>query len=149
MLAFLHISAVLGLVVFASSEAALCRAEWMNAAVVERLVRVNAIGWIASAVLLLSGLARMVWGDKGWAWLAGNPLLHLKLALFAVVLLLAIRPTRSYRRWRRALQAGGGGDSGRAPLGDDPDASDRADSAGRRVPGARMGALKAVRLPAR
>ena len=103
MLAFLHISAVLGLVVFASSEAALCRAEWMNAAVVDRLVRVNAIGWIASAVLLLSGLARMVWGDKGWAWLASNPLLHLKLALFAVVLLLALRPTRRYRRWRRAL----------------------------------------------
>ena len=108
MLAFLHISAVLALVVFASSEAALCRAEWMNAAVVERLVRVNAIGWVASAVLLLSGLARMVWGDKGWAWLASNPLLHLKLALFAVVLVLAVQPARRYRRWHRALQAGGG-----------------------------------------
>ena len=36
-LAFFHISAVLGWIVFASSEAALCRREWLNAAVVQRL----------------------------------------------------------------------------------------------------------------
>ena len=42
-LAFFHISAVLGWIVFASSEAALCRREWLNAAVVQRLVRLDRI----------------------------------------------------------------------------------------------------------
>ena len=38
-LASLHLVAILTLVVFMSSQAALCRIEWLNAAVVERLVR--------------------------------------------------------------------------------------------------------------
>ena len=44
-LASLHIVAILGLVVFASSQAALCRVEWMNAAVVRRLRRLDGIFW--------------------------------------------------------------------------------------------------------
>ena len=42
-LAFFHISAILGWIVFASSEAALCRREWLNAAVVQRLARLDRI----------------------------------------------------------------------------------------------------------
>ena len=38
-LAFFHISAFLGWIVFASAQAALCRTEWLNAAVVPRLQR--------------------------------------------------------------------------------------------------------------
>ena len=41
-LAFFHISAFLGWIVFASAQAALCRTEWLNAAVVPRLVRLDA-----------------------------------------------------------------------------------------------------------
>ena len=42
-LASLHLVAILTLVVFMSSQAALCRIEWLNAAVVERLVRLDVI----------------------------------------------------------------------------------------------------------
>ena len=41
LLSYAHLLAVLTVVVFMASEAALCRPEWLNAAVVERLVRVQ------------------------------------------------------------------------------------------------------------
>ena len=45
-LAFFHISAVIGWVVFASAQAAICRVEWLNATVVQRLARLDRILWI-------------------------------------------------------------------------------------------------------
>lgn len=107
LLAFLHLSAILGWVVFASSQAALCRVEWFNAAVVPRLRRLDAILWVATAAVLLTGLARIVWGAKGAGWYWSNGLLHLKLTLFVLVVGLMVGPTRRYRHWQAALDAGG------------------------------------------
>ena len=106
-LAYLHILAILSMVVFSSSEAAICRTEWMNARVVERLVRVDLIYGIAAVLVLLSGLARTYWGLKGGGWYWTNWLLHLKLGMFVVVALMSIKPTLMYRRWRRELRATG------------------------------------------
>ena len=58
-LAYLHIAALLAMVVFISSEAALCRAEWLNAAVVERLVRVDLLYLVATAGVALTGFAAL------------------------------------------------------------------------------------------
>ncbi|NMM91474.1 hypothetical protein B2J88_45475 [Rhodococcus sp. SRB_17] len=106
-LASLHLVAILTLVVFLSSQAALCRTEWLNAAVVARLARLDLIYGITAVVLLATGLARVFWGIKGASWYATQPLLHLKVALFVVMVLLSIRPTLAFRRWRRALHATG------------------------------------------
>jgi len=106
-LAYLHFLAILTMVVFISSEAALCRAEWLNAAVVERLARVDMIYGISAMVVLATGVARTWWGIKGTAWYWSNPLLHLKLGLFIIVAVISIFPTRTYLRWRRALRSGG------------------------------------------
>jgi putative membrane protein len=57
-LAYLHIAAILALVVFITSEAALCRPRWMNADIVERLVKVDRSYGIAAGAVLLTGLAR-------------------------------------------------------------------------------------------
>jgi len=65
-LASLHLVAILAMVVFSSSQAALCRQEWLNAAVVRRLLRLDWIFLASVTVLLLSGVARVVWGIKGW-----------------------------------------------------------------------------------
>jgi len=108
LLAYAHILAFLTLVVFLASEAALCRVEWMNEAVVRRLGRLDLIYGISAAVVLLTGLARIYFGVKGSAWYWTHPLLHLKLTLFAVIGGLSIAPTRSFIRWRRTLDAGGG-----------------------------------------
>jgi putative membrane protein len=106
-LAYVHILAILSMVVFISSEAALCRSEWMNARVVQRLGRLDLIYGIAAVLVLLSGLARTYWGYKGGGWYWTNWLLHLKLGMFVVVALMSIKPTLMYRRWRRELQATG------------------------------------------
>lgn len=107
LLAGLHIVAILSLVVFLSSEAALCRAEWMNAAVVRRLARLDLIYGITAVAVLLTGLARAYWGLKGDAWYWSQPLLHAKLGLFVLIGLLSIQPTLRFRRWLRALEASG------------------------------------------
>ena len=107
LLAYAHLLAILAMVVFISSEAALCRAEWMNARVVERLAKVNLIYGIGAAAVLLTGLARIGWGVKGSAWYWHNGLLHLKLALFVAVVLMSIKPTLMFRRWLKQLKAGG------------------------------------------
>ena len=106
-LAYLHLAAILTAVVFISSEAALCRVEWMNKAVVERLARVDAIYGMAAILVLATGIARTVWGVKGSAWYWTNPLLHVKLTLFIVVGLMSIVPTMTYLRWRKQLRATG------------------------------------------
>ncbi|MFT3718533.1 DUF2214 family protein [Pseudorhodoferax sp.] len=106
-LAYLHWVAIFTMVTFLASEAALCRVEWMNARVVERLVRVDMLYGIASVAVLLSGLARTAWGMKGAGWYWSHPLLHAKVTLFVVIGLMSIRPTLTYLRWRRALRASG------------------------------------------
>ncbi|HEX5356019.1 MAG TPA: DUF2214 family protein [Aquabacterium sp.] len=107
LLAYAHFVAILSVVVFLSSEAALCRAEWLNAAVVRRLARVDVIYLCAAVAVLLTGLARTWWGMKGAGWYWHQPLLHLKLTLFVVIGLISLKPTLSFIRWRKALASTG------------------------------------------
>jgi len=107
LLASLHLVAILTLVTFMASQAALCRIEWMNAAVVERLVRLDTIYQVAAATVLATGLVRVFWGIKGASWYATQPMLHLKVTLFVVMVILSIAPTLAFRRWRRNLRASG------------------------------------------
>jgi putative membrane protein len=107
LLAYAHFLAILTLVVFISSEAALCRVDWMNAKVVERLAVVDRVYGIAAGAVLLTGIARTWWGVKGTGWYWTNPLLHAKLTLFIVVGLMSIKPTIMFIRWRRALRESG------------------------------------------
>lgn len=106
-LAYLHLLAILTMVVFISSEAALCRVQWLNAAVVERLAKVDRVYGIAAIMVLATGVARTVWGVKGTSWYWTNPLLHMKLTLFIIVGVISIFPTLTYFRWRKALRATG------------------------------------------
>lgn len=107
LLSYAHLLAILTLVVFVASEAALCRPEWLNAAVVERLVAVDRIYGAAAVAVLLTGLARVFLGAKGAAWYGGNWLLWLKFGLFVLVGLMSIRPTLRFAAWRKALRQDG------------------------------------------
>jgi putative membrane protein len=106
-LQYVHISAILALVVFIASEAALCRPEWMNASIVERLVTVDRIYGIAAGAVLVTGLVRIYLGPKGASWYWGNWLLHLKITLFVLVALISIAPTLRFARWRKTLRETG------------------------------------------
>jgi len=106
-LAAFHLLAILTMVVFLSSEAALCRSEWMNAAVVQRLARLDLIYGIAAAAVLATGLARVLLGAKGVGWYVSQPLFHVKITLFVAAGLMSIKPTLVIRRWLRELQGSG------------------------------------------
>ena len=106
-LASVHLLAILTLVVFLTSQAALCRVEWMNAAVVQRLARLDMIYGIAAVVLLLTGIARLLWGVKGMGAYTASPLFHLKMTLFVIAFLLSLKPTLTFRRWKKTLDASG------------------------------------------
>jgi putative membrane protein len=107
LLAYAHILAILTMVVFLASEAALCRSEWLNAAVVERLRKIDLIYGIAAVAVLLTGLLRVFLGAKGMGWYATNPLFYVKLTLFVAIGLLSIKPTLMFARWQRELRASG------------------------------------------
>lgn len=107
LLAYAHFVAILSVVVFLTSEAALCRSEWLNAAVVRRLARLDVIYLSAAIAVLLTGLARTWWGVKGTGWYWHQPLLHIKLTLFVLIGLISIKPTLAFTRWRKQLDATG------------------------------------------
>ena len=106
-LAAFHLVAILTFVVFLSSQAALCRIEWMNAAVVERLARLDVIYGVAAVLMIGSGLARLIWGIKGASWYLSQPMFHIKITIVVVMALLSIWPSIMFRRWRRNLRATG------------------------------------------
>jgi putative membrane protein len=106
-LAALHLLAILTFVVFLSSQAALCRIEWLNAAVVERLGRLDVIYAVAAVLMIASGIARVVWGVKGLSWYMSQPLFHVKMTLVVAMAVLSFWPSIAFRRWRRDLRATG------------------------------------------
>jgi putative membrane protein len=106
-LAYAHLLAILTMVVFLTSEAALCRSEWFNAATVERLARIDAIYGLSAMLVLATGFARIFWGIKGSGYYWSNWLLYTKLALFVATALLSIPPTLQFIRWRKQLRADG------------------------------------------
>jgi putative membrane protein len=102
LLAYLHIAAILSWVVFLTSCAVLARADWMNAAALERLVRVDRIASIAGVAVFATGLARSVWGLKSAAWYWQQPLLWAKLALVLAMAGIGVGITRQIAQWRRS-----------------------------------------------
>ena len=107
LLAYLHFIAIFTLIVFLTSEAALCRAQWLNAASLRRLAAIDRVYGIAALVVLATGFARTYWGVKGFGWYWHQPLLHLKVGLFVVIGLMSIKPTVAFIRWKTALDATG------------------------------------------
>jgi putative membrane protein len=105
-LAYLHILAILTMVVFLASEAALCRSDWLNPKVVERLGKLDLVYGIAAGLVLATGLARIFWGVKGPEYYAGNWLLHTKVTLFVVIALVSVKPSLTIRRWVKAQRGG-------------------------------------------
>ena len=104
LLAFAHFSALLIMASFIGAEAMLLRGQ-AGAATLRALARSD-IGYFISAIAVLaSGLARLFFGAKGVAFYSGNPLLYVKLALFAAIGILSIRPTLQFIRWRKAVDA--------------------------------------------
>jgi putative membrane protein len=72
---------------------------------------------ISAAILLVTGGMRAFGGfEKGTDYYLHQPLFHLKMTLFVLILLLEIAPMVTLIKWRRARARGAAIDTGRAQL---------------------------------
>lgn len=105
-LAYAHYLAAFALVAILAGETLLLR-PGLSTTDIGRLSRLDLLyGLVALAVLAL-GLARAVYGLKGWDFYAQNPYFWAKLSLFIVMGLLSIPPTLRFPKWKRAAVATG------------------------------------------
>ncbi len=100
-LSFLHFIFVLILAGALSAEAFVLRLP-VNAQVARLLLRIDLFYGISAVGLIVAGLARTIWGAKGWEHYAAEPFFWAKMAAFALVGILSIWPTLRYFRWTKA-----------------------------------------------
>lgn len=104
-LAFLHHLAAFTLVAALAIEFVLIR----DAITIERARRlriVDAVFGASAGLLLVVGLLRVFYFEKGAAFYFSNAFFIAKLALFVAVGLLSIYPTLEFTAWGKALKAG-------------------------------------------
>ena len=76
----------------------------MGLAEIRRIQRVDLIYGISAGLLLLIGLLRVFFFEKGINFYLNNPFFWVKMNAFLVVGLLSIDPTIRYIRWNRTLR---------------------------------------------
>jgi len=105
-LAIAHHLAVFGVFAVLIAEWALVR-PGLAASDVLRLGRVDAAYGALAGAVVAAGVARVFAGVKPSTFYTENPVFWFKMAAFATVGLLSIRPTIRYIRWRKALVVSG------------------------------------------
>lgn len=64
----------------------------------------GAYGGLAGLIVIV-GVSRVIWGDAGWQFYVVNWTFWVKMALFVLVGILSIWPTRAILSWRKAAAA--------------------------------------------
>ena len=101
-LSYFHFTAMFGVFAFLTAEAMLLRNP-LDAAAVRLIARIDIWYFAAGVLVLLSGLMRLFWGVKGVTYYAGNPVFHVKVALFIAVGILSFPPTLQILRWKKKV----------------------------------------------
>ncbi|PLT17134.1 MULTISPECIES: DUF2214 family protein [Ralstonia] len=100
LLAYLHYISIFTLIVFITAEAVVLR-PGMTPEIRNRLARYDAVYGAAAIAVLVTGLLRVFYGAKGYAFYVHNPVFHIKVGLFILVGLLSIMPTVTILRWKK------------------------------------------------
>jgi putative membrane protein len=103
--AFLHHVAAFTLVGALAVEFVLIKQEF-NIATARRLAVTDAVLGASAGVLLVAGLLRVFYFEKGAAYYFHSHAFLTKFSLFVIVALLSIVPTIEFLSWRKALKAG-------------------------------------------
>ena len=103
--AFLHHLAAFGLVAVLVGEALLLNGE-LNVANARRLQRLDSLLVILAGVLLVVGLLRVFYFEKGSEYYFTNAFFTAKLTLFLLLGALSVIPTIEFLRWRKATNQG-------------------------------------------
>ena len=101
-MAFLHHLAAFTLTAAVIYELATFRKD-LSLAEARKIQRMDILYGISAGVLVIVGLLRVFYFEKGAAYYAQNWFFWLKMAGFALAALLSIYPTVRFIRWRRSL----------------------------------------------
>jgi len=104
-LAFLHHLAAFTLVAALAVEFALIRGE-LTVRTARKLQLVDMVFGMSSGVVLVVGLLRVFYFEKGASYYFHSAPFIAKLSLFAIVGLLSIYPTREFLSWGKSLKQG-------------------------------------------
>lgn len=104
LLAYIHFASMIGLAALLASELVLVT-QPASAGRLHQMRSLDGLYGMFAMLTLASGVARVVWGAKGYAFYLSNPVFHLKVTLFVVVGLLSIYPTLKFLRWSKAAHA--------------------------------------------
>lgn len=104
-LAFLHHLTAFALVAAIAVEFVVIRGA-LTADSARKLRAVDAVYGASAGLLLVAGLLRVFYFEKGAAFYWGNAFFIAKLTLFIIVGLLSIYPTLQFAAWRKALKLG-------------------------------------------
>ncbi|OJU51049.1 MAG: hypothetical protein BGO03_01535, partial [Mesorhizobium sp. 61-13] len=77
----------------------------LDASTLRRLGRVDRHYGMLAMLVIIAGLARVLYGLKGWEFYVYNWVFWAKIAAFAVVGILSIRPTMRIIAWNRQIAA--------------------------------------------
>jgi putative membrane protein len=100
-MAFLHHVAAFAVVAAIAVEFVSIRDE-LNARTVRRLAVTDAVLGFSAALLLVVGLLRVFYFEKGAAYYFSNSAFIVKLALFVLIALASIYPTVKFLGWRKS-----------------------------------------------
>ena len=101
-LAVAHHLAVFSLVAIFAAEFALLRPGLAGNRVLQLSALDRAYGGVAGLVIVV-GIVRVIFGQAGWEFYLTNWAFWLKMAAFAAVGILSIKPTRAILTWRKAV----------------------------------------------
>ena len=103
--AFLHHLAAFALVAALAVEFILIRGE-LNLGTARKLQRIDMVFGLSSGVVLVVGLLRVFYFEKGASYYFHSAPFIAKLSLFAIVGLLSIYPTVEFASWGKSLKQG-------------------------------------------
>jgi putative membrane protein len=78
----------------------------LTAATARRLLRTDAVVGASAAVVLVVGILRVVFFEKGWDYYSHSIPFIAKFSLFLIVALMSIYPTVKFMSWRPAIKQG-------------------------------------------
>ena len=113
LIAYLHYLSIILLAGFLVGELVMCRAG-MTTEQARRLAGIDAVFFASALVALATGLLRLFFYAKGVSFYTGNPTFWVKMALYVIIAVISIKPTRTFLRWKRAAA-----ERGIAPAGDE------------------------------
>jgi putative membrane protein len=113
LIAYLHYLSIILLAGFLVGELVMCRVG-MTTEQARRLAGIDAVFFASALAALATGLLRLFFYAKGVSFYTGNPTFWVKMALYVIIAVISIKPTRTFLRWKRTAA-----ERGTAPAGDE------------------------------